>query len=138
MQRDPLDTPPDIFTPMPGEVRKVNPVTGGAKGVKPERYDLIPWAALDVVARIYSFGATKYDDHNWRRGIDWGDHYAALIRHARAFWEGEDLDPESGEHHMGHVVFHALALILASEEHPALDNRYKKEQLTWQRSTQTS
>lgn len=108
------------------EVIKVNP-GGGAKGVKPERYELIPWDAMDVVARVYAFGADKYDDHNWRKGIPFGDHWAALIRHARAWWEGEECDPESRESHMGHVVFHALALIKAVDEHPDMDNRYKGE-----------
>jgi hypothetical protein len=50
-----------------GEVRVVDPITGGMKGSKPERFDLLPWPALEEVARVYAFGATKYDDHNWHK-----------------------------------------------------------------------
>lgn len=115
-----------LLTQIDGEVRKVN-ATGGAKNVKPERYELIPWDAMNAVARVYAKGAIKYDDHNWRKGIPFGDHYAALMRHAVAFWEGEELD-EDGEPHMAHVVFHALALIKAPAEHPEMDNRYTTQQ----------
>lgn len=45
---------------MSTEVRVVDPKTGGEKGQKPERYDLIPWLAMDEVARVYAFGAKKY------------------------------------------------------------------------------
>jgi hypothetical protein len=109
------------------EVRTVNEKTGGQKGSKDERYDLIPWAALDEVARLYGAGAHKYDEHNWRRGYDWSLSYSSLIRHARAFWEGEDLDHDPSlpypVHHLASVVFHALALITFAKEHPELDNR---------------
>ena len=35
----------------------------------------------------------------------------ALMRHALAFWSGEDRDPESGHLHVAHVAWHALALV---------------------------
>ncbi len=105
------------------EVRTTS-ATGGEKGVKPERYDLIPKLPLDVVARIMGYGAEKYADHNYRKGYEWSKSYAALMRHLTAFWDGEDLDPESGLPHLGHAMFHCMALLIFAEEHPEYDDRY--------------
>ena len=101
--------------------------TGGEKGVKPERYDLIPVEALAKVARLYGRGAEKYEEHNWRKGYEWSKSYAALQRHANAFWSGEDIDEEMQLPHLTGVVFHALALMTFMEEHPEFDNRFNSD-----------
>ncbi len=101
--------------------------SGGMKGVKEERYDLLPKPGLDAIARVFAFGAEKYASHNWRRGYEWGKSYAALQRHLTAFWEGETFDPESGLPHLGHAGFHILALLTWLEEQGEageFDDRY--------------
>lgn len=108
-----------------GEVRTTSE-TGGEKGVKPEEMDLLPWGTLSRVSRVYSFGTKKYASHNWRKGYEWSKSISALARHFTAFVEGEDYDGETGEPHLSSVVFHALSLLTWMEEHPELDNRYKK------------
>lgn len=100
--------------------------TGGEKGMKPERYDLIPVEALASVARLYGQGAKKYSEHNWRKGYEWSKSYAALQRHANEFWKGVDLDPETGEPHLAAVIFHALTMITFMDEQPDFDDRYTK------------
>jgi hypothetical protein len=45
-----------------------DPTTGGQKGKKPEEYALIPVGALAEIARVYGFGARKYEPNNWRKG----------------------------------------------------------------------
>lgn len=94
-----------------GEVRVVDPVTGGEKGQKPERYDLIPFEALDQIARVYHYGAAKYDDHNWRKGYRWSLSVGALLRHVSLRMQGERLDAESGLPHLAHAGFHILTLL---------------------------
>lgn len=106
------------------ETRTVNPDTGGEKGVKLERHDLIPTGALAELAEHYGEGAKKYADHNWRRGYEWSKSYAAMQRHARAFWSGEDIDPETGSKHIIAVAWHAFTLATYMEEHPELDDRW--------------
>jgi hypothetical protein len=101
--------------------------TGGEKGTKPERYDLIPVEALSTVARLYGEGAKKYSEHNWRKGYEWSKSYSALNRHLNEFWKGVDLDPETGEPHLAAVIFHALALITFMQEQPGFDDRYKPQ-----------
>lgn len=109
------------------EVRTVSS-TGAEKGVKEERYDLLPKEALDAIARVYAFGAEKYADHNWRKGYEWSKSYAALQRHVTAFWSGETHDPESGLPHLGHAGFHIFAMLtwLAEQgEGGEFDDRYR-------------
>lgn len=103
--------------------------TGGQKGVKPERFDLIPPVALGKVAFHYGVGAEKYSEHQWRKGYEWSKSYAAIQRHLNAFWSGEDYDYETGTEHLAAVVFHALALLTFMDEHREHDDRYGR----WQR-----
>lgn len=102
--------------------------TGGRKGVKPERYDLVPVEPLAAVARHYGVGAEKYDDWNWTKGYEWSKSYAALQRHANAFWRGEDYDEETGSPHLAAVVFHAFSLLEFMRTHPEYDDRYKPDE----------
>lgn len=106
-----------------GEVRSVSS-TGGEKGVKLERYDLIPPYPLAELARHYGRGALKYDDNQWRKGYEWGKSYAALERHIQAFWDGEDIDEETGSPHLAAVAWHAFTLIQFSRDFPEFDDRY--------------
>jgi hypothetical protein len=99
--------------PSSGEVRVVSD-TGGAKGTKPARFDLIPAQEEWELAEHYGKGAAKYERvnglDNWRNGYPWSLSYAALRRHLNAFWRGEDVDPETGSKHTIAVAWHALAL----------------------------
>jgi hypothetical protein len=46
-------------------------------------------------------GARKYGRHNYRVvGVRASVYYDALNRHIDAWWEGEDIDPDSGLHHI--------------------------------------
>lgn len=107
---------------MSEEVRTVSS-TGGAKGTKAERFDLIPPEALAELARIYEMGSRKYKDHNYRLGYDWSKSYASLQRHANQWWSGEDTDEESGLSHIMHAAWHCFALYMFLLEHPEFDDR---------------
>lgn len=107
-----------------GEVRTTS-ATGGQKGTKPERYDLIPVGPLAHLARTYGFGAEKYDDNNWQKGYDWKLSYAALQRHLNAFWGGEDFDPEIGTPHLANAAWHCFTLMWFMENKPEYDSRSK-------------
>lgn len=106
-----------------GEVRVTNADTGGQKGRKRARFDLLPADALRQVAEHYGIGAEKYEDRNWERGYEWSLSFGAMMRHAWAWWAGEDYDPETGSHHLAAVVFHALAGLTFMDTHPELDDR---------------
>ena len=111
------------------EIRTTS-ATGGQKGMKEERHDLLPREGIEAIARVFGFGATKYADHNWRRGYDWSKSYAALQRHLVAFWAGETYDEESGLPHLAHAGFHVLVLLTWLEvdgEGSQYDDRYLPE-----------
>jgi hypothetical protein len=114
---------PLVETPNGDEVRVTDPDTGGEKGTKLARFDLIPAGPLLQLAEHYGIGARKYADRNWERGYAWSLSFAALQRHAWAFWNGEDLDPETQSHHMAAVAFHAFALIEFGNTDTGTDDR---------------
>ncbi len=103
-----------------------------AAGVKYDndksRMDLIPSAALQEMGRVMGFGAQKYEDHNWRKGIAWSRCVAAAMRHLAAFNGGEDLDAESGIGHLAHAAVNLSFLIEYAKTHPEFDDRYKADE----------
>lgn len=75
------------------------------------RYDLLPTIEIEKLVDILSFGAKKYGDWNWINLENAEDRYfAALLRHLFAYRNGEHLDPESGRHHLSHVMCNAVFL----------------------------
>lgn len=113
----------DFLPGAQGEFRSTSS-TGGQKGVKPERYSLIPTEPLAEVARLYGRGAEKYKDHNWRKGYELSKSYDAMQRHGNDFWAGEDVDPETGYSNLAAVVFHAFTMMDLLRTHPEFDDRY--------------
>ena len=75
------------------------------------RWDLVPWEAMQEVTRVYTWGATKYADRNWEKGIPLSRMFASMMRHVIAYFMGEDVDPESGIHHMAHAVWNGLGIL---------------------------
>lgn len=108
---------------MSDEVRIADPVTGGQKGQKLARFDLLPAKPLRHIAEVYGKGAEKYEDRNWERGYRYGLSFGAMQRHAWAFWNGESEDPESGLPHLAHVAWHALTLMEFVERGIGTDDR---------------
>ena len=76
------------------------------------RYDLIPTSTLEGIAKVLTFGAKKYAPNGWKTVPDATErYYAALFRHLIAWRNGEQLDPESGLHHLEHVLTNIAFLI---------------------------
>jgi hypothetical protein len=73
---------------------------------------LLPLDAIRVVLQVFAYGGKKYAPRNWERGQLYSVPYASLMRHLSAWWQDREVnDPESGLHHLGHVVWNALALL---------------------------
>lgn len=102
----------------------INTSVGGVKfdGEK-IRTELFPVKAFMDVSEILTFGAQKYDDRNWEKGMDWSRLYGACLRHLFAWWNGEDIDPESGRNHLAHAACDLVFLLEFLETHPELDDR---------------
>jgi len=89
------------------------------------RMELLPASGLTEWARAMTFGARKYGDHNWRKGMAWTRVLGSLTRHLTAFMGGENIDPESGVNHMAHVMCNAAFLLHYEQHRPEFDDRYK-------------
>lgn len=100
-------TAPHVCGEVPTEGRKDD----SAKA----RYDLIPPEFLDATADILTFGAAKYGERNWEKGMKWGRPFAALMRHMWAWWRGEEADAETGRSHLWHASA-CIAFLIAYEQ----------------------
>lgn len=67
--------------------------------------DQIPPEVLLEWGQVFTYGETKYFRDNWKRGNHWFEFYGSALRHILAFWQGEDIDPESGLHHLAHAIW---------------------------------
>lgn len=67
------------------------------------RMDLISPYSQQGLAEVLTYGANKYADRNWEKGMLYHRCYGAMMRHMLAWWAGEDKDPESGLSHLDHA-----------------------------------
>ena len=73
-------------------------------GGKPQLY-LLPPKSINEVGKVLTFGAEKYDPHNWRKVDDLQNRYtSAALRHIFAHIDGEDVDEETGLSHLAHAM----------------------------------
>ena len=102
--------------------------TGGQKEIKLEQYSLIPVVPLREIARVYGHGASKYAPNNWRLGYPFAWTLDSLGRHIESFKEGEDINPETGIHHLAHAAFHLNSLMdwTLTPGYEKFDDRWKK------------
>lgn len=95
------------------------------------RYDLIPAYALEELARVYTIGANKYSDNNWRKGMNWGRVFRALMSHAWKWWRGESHDQDDGQHHLSSVAWCTFTLMEWERTKVGIDDRGDKEDALW-------
>ena len=81
------------------------------------RMSLLPKGSLSAVIRVLEFGASKYQADNWKHVPDANvRYYDAMQRHIDAWWQGEQKDPETGEHHLAHAICCGMFLWWFDEE----------------------
>jgi hypothetical protein len=100
----PLGTPPPGVTVGPVETSKAsNPKEAFGSNKLP--LHLWPTTATAMGCLAFLHGALKYGKHNWRdAGVRATTYLDALYRHMAAWYEGEDLDPDSGLSHLAHAL----------------------------------
>jgi hypothetical protein len=77
------------------------------------RVDLLPIGALIEVAKVLTFGASKYGPDNWQHVKPRRRYYGAALRHLFARGRGEKTDPESGLPHLAHAACCIMFLLSA-------------------------
>lgn len=84
-------------------------------GVKKPSFDAIPPVAILQLGRVMSFGKTKYGPMNWRaEAVSSSVYYNAALRHLLSWFDGDDLDPESGVPHLAHAMA-CMAILLDAQ-----------------------
>lgn len=86
---------------------------------------ILAMPGLSDVAAVGDFGAKKYEQWNYRKGMMWMKLLGSCSRHLTAFILGEDNDVESGLPHLAHLAYDALMLLGYMNEHKEMDDRFK-------------
>lgn len=69
---------------------------GGRRKASTERWDLIPYHPMRWLARVYAYGAIKYDDNNWKK-IDFDSEQNPLSHGLAHAMESMEYPPGSPE-----------------------------------------
>lgn len=112
-----------------GDINSNAKGTGARYNADKPDYSLIPLCTLEEEVRVWMYGAKKYKAHNWMKGMPWSVPYACAMRHLAAWQRGEDIDPESGQPHLAHVMCNIRMLTLYSKTYLEGDDRPPKELL---------
>ena len=74
------------------------------------RWSLVDFRSLEPMVRVLEFGADKYGDYNWQKGLPFREACESMMRHIIAYMGGETTDQESGISHLGHIMSNAMFL----------------------------
>jgi len=97
------------------------------EGDKKPPLSLIPGSVLIHLALAFKEGARKYGPYNWRTNkVQALIYLDAALRHIYAVIDGEDIDPESGKHHLDGALASLGIYIDAMETGNLIDNRPTK------------
>ena len=118
------------MNPMGIEINKKDLSPNKNGGIKADDgkldWTLIPWEEMVPVVRVLMHGASKYYPDNWKR-IEPERYRKAILRHELSYAGGEVYDPDSGEHHLAHVICNALFLLW----HDFNDEEEKSQKEIW-------
>lgn len=94
-----------------GDINSTEKGSGARANTGKVSFSILPMHLLAGAARVLMGGLVKYAPWNWSKGMQWSTCVDCLLRHLFKWWFcGEDIDPESGEHHLDHVICNALFL----------------------------
>src|SRR5687768_13599454 len=90
---------------MPEVIEKATNPKDAVGTAKVPIFSVLPFRVLSGIALALMEGARKYGRHNYREvGVRASVYVDALGRHLGAWWEGEDIDAESGLSHIDKAI----------------------------------
>lgn len=103
-----------------------------AVGTKKVPFSTVPAPVIAEVGLAMLEGARKYGRHNYRiSGVRASVYYDALFRHLTAWWEGEDIDPDSGLSHIIKAMACMVVLRDSMRKGNWVDDRPPKVEGDW-------
>lgn len=93
----------------------------------------VPPAAIRGIARVMEYGGKdKYAKEaagyeQYRKGLQLRRGLSAVLRHVNEVLSGNDIDPESGCHHLEHATSRLAFLLQNIADGTLIDDRYKPE-----------
>jgi hypothetical protein len=92
-----------------------------SKGIKFDtgkpRWSLLPWEQVEDVVKVFTHGAVKYSDDNWKKIDNIPDRYfSAGMRHINSWKTGSKNDEESGLPHLAHAICCLLMLMWSDRQ----------------------
>lgn len=121
----PLRTPDVLVIPpasAPLGTKDTNPKD--SIGVRKAPVSTLPAGVMLEVGTAMLEGATKYGRHNYRvHGVRASVYYDASVGHLMDWWEGEDIDPDSGLSHVTKAIASLMVLRDAMLQGKLTDDR---------------
>jgi hypothetical protein len=72
------------------------------------KWSLVHFGSLLGMVRVLMFGARKYAPDNWKKEMDMKELLESAMRHLTAAIDGEELDAETGETHISHMMCNGM------------------------------
>jgi hypothetical protein len=93
-------------------------------GTRKTPLSTLPWRVLWRVGLAMLEGACKYGRHNYRAaGVRYSVYFDGTQRHLGAWWEGQDIDPDSQLNHIDKAIASLMVLRDSMLEGNAVDDR---------------
>jgi hypothetical protein len=103
-----------------------------AVGIRKAPMSTLPAPVLFEIGLAMMEGARKYGRHNYRAvGVRASVYYDAFMRHVTAWWEGEDIDPDSGLPHLSKAGACLVVLRDSMRRGNCTDDRPPKVEAGW-------
>lgn len=119
---DPLSDDHEALTFHPLDQKASNPKD--AVGVRKAPLSVVPMGVVAEIGVGMLEGASKYGRHNYRGvGVRASVYFDATMRHLISWWEGEDLDPDSGMSHIAKALCSLAVLRDAQMQEMCEDDR---------------
>lgn len=72
------------------------------------KWSMVHFKSLEPMVKVLMYGEKKYARDNWKKGLNREEILDSMQRHLSALIDGEEIDPESAEHHIGHIMCNCL------------------------------
>lgn len=103
-----------------------------AVGIRKAALSMVPFTVIFELALAMLEGARKYGRHNYRRaGVRGSVYFDANMRHMAAWYEGEDIDPDSGLSHVTKAIASLVVLRDSMIRDNWVDDRPPRVEAGW-------